>query len=161
METRAADSVTLDCRNPVAEMVAPESGYEVIGDAVAIVTSTTSKAALQTRAAGNSNPPQRLFAKNGLLVRSNTRSEFIVPKAWHKRLSFRWGNAGPQQASEHFVVGPCNGATEWMAFPGGYFVPDTACVQFIVRTSDGEHPVSVGVGAPCAGQVPPAEPTEK
>jgi hypothetical protein len=161
VETHAADSLALDCRDPIAEMPAPDAGYEVIGDAVAIVTSRSSKAALQTREAGDANASQRLYAKNAVLVRRNTRSEFIVPTAWRNRLSFRWGNAGPQEATEHLVVGPCNSAAEWMVFPGGYFVAENACVQFIVRAADEDHEVSVGVGAPCAGQDAPAEPTEK
>jgi hypothetical protein len=132
----------------------------VIGDAVALVTSTTSETALQTSASGDPDPSQRLYAKNGLLVRTNMRSEFIVPPAWHDRLSFRWGNAGPREATEHLVVGPCDGPADWIAFPGGYLVSDPACVDFIVRAGNGDHRVTVGVGAPCDGQRPPPEPTD-
>ena len=162
VEARAADSRALDCRDPIAAMATPRTGYayQVIGDAVAIVTSTTSKAALQTSATGDPNPSKRLFAKNGLLVRKNTRSEFVVPTTWHNRLSFLWGNAGPQVPTEHLVVGPCDSAAEWVAFPGGYVVAEPACVSFVVRTTDGDHQVKVGVGAPCDGQRPPPQPTD-
>jgi hypothetical protein len=158
--TEAVGSLALDCRDPIAEMPAPPTGYEVIGDAVALVTSATSDTALQTSTSGEPNPSQRLFAKNGLLVRTNVRSELIVPPAWHDRLSFQWGNAGPRQATEHLVVGQCDGGANWIAFPGGYLVSDPACVDFIVRAGDGDHRVTVGVGAPCEGQRPPPEPTD-
>jgi hypothetical protein len=160
-ETQGVASRALDGRDPISEITAPRNGYEVIGDAVALVTSATSATALQTSATRDTDPSQRLFAKNGLLVRTNTRSEFIVPTSWHNRLSFRWGNAGPQVATEHLVVGPCHGAAGWIAFPGGYLVADPACVNFIFRTADGDHRVMVGVGAPCDGQNPPPQPTDK
>lgn len=158
--TEAFDSVALDCGDPIGEMAAPPDGYEVIGDAVALATSATSAAALQTRATGDSDPSRRLFAKNGLLVKTNVRSEFIVPPAWHHRLAFRWGNAGSPAATEHLVVGPCDGPAGWIAFPGGYLVSDPACVDFVVRAGDGDHRVTVGVGAACEGQRPPPEPTD-
>jgi len=158
--TEAGDSLALDCRNPVAEMPAPESGYEVVDDAVALATSATSGTALQTSTSGDPDPARRLFAKTGLLVRTNVRSEFIVPPAWHDRVSFRWGNAGARDATEHLVVGPCDGPDGWIAFPGGYLVSSPACVDFVVRTAAGDHPVTVGVGAPCDGQRPPPEPSD-
>jgi hypothetical protein len=150
----------LDCRHPIGAFDAPQGGYQVFGDAVALVTSSTSDVALQTTATGASDPSERLFAKNGLLVRTSTRSELIVPTPWRGRLSFRWGNAGRREATEHLVVGPCDGDEAWIAFPGGYLVPDAACVDFIVRTDDVDHEVTVGVGAPCAGQRPPPEPSD-
>ena len=160
LTTNPADSLALDCRDPIGEMTAPPSGYEVIGDAVALATSTTSDTALQTTATGHPEPSQRLYAKNGLLIRTNTQAELVVPTAWHDRLSFRWGNAGQQEATERLVVGPCDGPGEWIAFPGGYVVSDPACVDFIVRAADSDHRVTVGVGAPCEGQRPPPQPTD-
>jgi hypothetical protein len=158
--TVPVDATPLDCRDPIANLAAPKHEYQVIGNAVALVTSRTSNTALQTSATGDANPAHRLYAKNGLLVRTNTRSELIVPPQWRNRLSFRWGNAGAQNATEELVVGPCDGDAPWIAFPGGYVVADPACVDFIVRAPDGDHRVSVGVGAPCAGQREPVQPSD-
>jgi hypothetical protein len=157
---QALDSRLLDCRDPISEMNKPPDGFEVIGDAIALVTSATSETALQTSETGDADPSQRLFAKNGLLLRTRTQSELIVPSGWRDRLSFHWGNAGSQESTEHLVAGPCDGEASWIAFPGGYLVADPACVDFIVRTTDGDHRVTVGVGAPCDGQRPPPEPTD-
>lgn len=154
-----ARATALDCHQTIGEINTPGNHYEVIGDAVALVTARTSRTALQTSRTGNPDPSTRLFAKNGLLVRTGVRSELIVPSAWRGRLSFEWANI-TRQATDHLVVGPCQGISAWSAFPGGYLVSDPACVNFIVRTSSGDHYVTAGVGAACPGQRGPPEPTD-
>ena len=154
------EPTALDCRDPIGAVDAPDAGYDVFGDAVALTTSRTSPAALQTTATDDSDPAQRLFAKTGLLVRTDACSDLIVPPEWRGKLAFRWGNAGDETATEHLVVGPCAGPGAWIAFPGGYLVSEPACVELIVRTSQGDQRTSVGVGAPCAGQDGPPEPSD-
>jgi hypothetical protein len=147
-----APSDALDCRDPIAALDAAGSEYQVIGDVVALETSESSSNALQTDLTNGGDPSKRLFAKTALLVRTSARSELIVPPAWRGRLSFRWGNAAMHDPTEHLVVGPCAGDAAWVVFPGGYFVPDPACVDLTVRTADGDHQIAVGVGVPCVGQ---------
>lgn len=153
-------ATALDCRDPIGALEAPGEGYEVIAGAVAIVTSDSSPVALQTSASGSLDPARRLFAKTGLLVRTGVEFELLVPPEWVDRLSFGWGNTGRRRPSPHLVVGPCDGDTDWIAFPGGYSVSGPACVDLIVRAAGEEHRRSVGVGAPCVGQHEPPEPTD-
>jgi hypothetical protein len=155
----ASASVTLDCRDPIGELTEPPADYEVIGDAVALLTSSSHPTALQTGLNDGSDRPLRLFAKTGLLVRTGVESEIIVPEEWADRVLVGWGNTERKQRSTHLDIGPCAGRTPWIAFPGGYYVSDPSCVEIVVRTASQDHRVTVGVGAPCPGQSPPPEPT--
>jgi hypothetical protein len=83
-----------------------------------------------------------------------------VPPAWVGRLAVEWGNTTRRALAHHLVVGPCPGDDPWIAFPGGFYVSQPACVELIVRVANIDHEVSVGVGAPCPGQKPPPQPTE-
>jgi len=156
---RATRAETLDCRRPIGELEAPGERYEIIGGAVALVTSASSPIALQTSAT-KADPAKRLFAKTGLLVKTGAKSELIVPPEWADQLSVGWGNTDAGQPSQHLVVGPCDSGAAWIAFPGGYFISDPACVDLIVRVADKDRHRSIGVGAPCPGQRQPPEPTE-
>jgi hypothetical protein len=157
---RTSASQTLDCNDPIGELSTPGDGYEAIDGAVALPTSAANPIALGTSATREYGPSKRLFAKTGLLVRTGVKSELITPPEWIGRLWYRWGNTGPPPPTDHFVVGPCRGAAAWIAFPGGFFVADPACVHLVVRTAAGDHDVTVGVGAPCPGQRPPPDPTD-
>ena len=58
------------------------------------------------------------------------------------------------------MVGPCSGQSKWIVFPGRYYVSKVGCFNFVVRAKDGDHKLSVGLGAPSPGQGPPVGPTE-
>src|SRR5436190_4147232 len=155
-----AESLTLDCRDPIGATSAPASFVQPIAGAVALQTRSSSRTALQTSASDAGAPSLRLFAKTPLFVRTGAKAELIVPRKLVGRVSVTWGNTGQGVATRSLGVGPCRGAARWLVFPGGYFVAKPACVGCIVRVAGKDHHVSLGVGAPCPGQRPPPEPTQ-
>lgn len=142
----------MSCDGPIQQLAAPPQGYETIGNSIALETSTSSATAFQTALTGYDDPALRLFTKTGLLVRTDAMSELIVPDDSAEHFGFQW-NA---PVTTHLVVGPCPGESNWIVFPGGYYVSEVGCFDFIVRAEDGDHNISVGLGSPCPGQTPPA-----
>ena len=90
-------------------------------------------------------------------MRTNVVTELIVPDRWLGQLAFQWNMP---QVTTHLVVGPCRGESNWIAFPGDFFVSQVGCFDFVVRTDGVDHEISLGLGAPCPGQTPPTGYTE-
>ena len=147
----------LNCNGPIQQLDAPPDEYEAIGDGVALETSTSTPTAFGTARTYFDNPSLRLATKVALWVRTNAVTELIVPDRWLGQLAFQWNMP---EVTTHLVVGPCNGESNWIAFPGGYFVSQVGCFDFIVRTGGIDHEISVGLGAPCPGQTPTTGYTE-
>ncbi len=146
---------TLDCANPIAEDAALPETYEVIGEAVALPTSTSSPAALQTAPSG---AELRLFAKTRLLLTAGMQFNLTARGDWKDRAAGWWGNTSRRELATTFSGGPCDGSG-WLAYPGGFFVAEPGCVPFDVLVGGAAHEVQIGVGSPCPGQDPPEEPT--
>lgn len=141
------------CDGSIQELAAPPQGYETIGDSIALELGDAFPKPLPR----DGDPALRLFTKTGLLVRTDSVTELIVPDGSAGHLAFLWN---VRQPTTHLVVGPCSGPSNWIAFPGGFYVSETGCFSFIVRAKDGDHDVSVGLGSPCPGQTPPVGYTE-
>ncbi|GID29576.1 hypothetical protein [Paractinoplanes brasiliensis] len=93
-----------------------------------------------------SGEPGRLFAKAGLLVRAGTPVELTVdPSA--RGVTIGWGSPGPEVTT--ISVPACPDAKGWLAFAGGYHVPEPMCVPLIVRANGREARARVRVGADC------------
>ena len=152
-----AGSEALNCDGPIQQLAAPLPEYQSIGDSVALETSATSSAAFQTASRPDNPAALRLASKTGLVVRIGAITELIVPDQLLGHLAFQWNIPRP---TSHLLIGPCPGDSNWVTFPGGYLVSDAGCYDFIARTADGDHHVSVGIGAPCPGQTPPIGYTE-
>lgn len=151
--TKIADS--LPCGAVIGGQRALRNGQSPVFGRVALTTGR----ALQANRSGDPDPAASLFAKDGLLIRPGASFELIVPRAWRGRLSIGWGS--PAIRTEHLVVScPHDGARpsrEWLAYAGGYWVREAACVPLIVKVAKKKTRVHVGVGAPCRGQdEPPA-----
>lgn len=106
----------------------------------------------------------RLFAKTGLLVRPGTTFELVVPAGLRHRLALDWGNANEGAPSSRFIVRDCGGPgatrSRWLAYAGGYYVAHPACVSLLVIADGRLRRVRIGLGTPCPGQRPPAQPTQ-
>ncbi len=158
VDTRAAaaeDTVVLPCEQSIAAVPAPPGGFEVVLGAVALPTATVQAAALQTAVSGEADPDARLFAKTGLLVLGGADFEVIVPDDARPGFSVGWGSPAVRSRA---VSVACD-AEGWLAFAGGYWVSEVGCRALLVRSAAGEQTVEIGVGAPCAGQDPPPEPS--
>ena len=72
-----------------------------------------------------------------------------------------WGNTDHDGiARRSFKLKPCAGPAKWLVFPGGYLLTEPACIDLVVRVTDHDTHVRVGVGASCPGQRPPPEPSD-
>lgn len=144
----------LRCGNPI-DTHAPPAGFEVVLGVVAL-PSSPSHPALQTIHTGEGHGPRRLFAKTGLIIRSRTTFELIVPAQVADHMSIGWGGA-PATPGHRVVVSNCTTTADsrWLAYAGGYWIDRPACVPLIVKVGTRQQQVRIGLGAPCPGQQPP------
>jgi hypothetical protein len=150
------EPVVLPCEQSIGNPTAPPDGFEVVLDAVALPTATAAESALQTSKSGEPDPGGRLFAKTGLVVRAGTSFEVVVPEDARPGLSIGWGSPAVRTID---LAGDCPG-DGWLAYAGGYWVDSVGCRSVVVKAGGREQTVQIGIGAPCAGQSPPPQPTE-
>jgi hypothetical protein len=160
---RDPGSSVLPCGSYIDTHVPPASFQLVLG-VVALPTSPNYPA-LQTARTGDGNHPRRLFAKTGLVIKAKNSFEIIVPPqvaAPTVRLGVGWGGA-PSTPSQRVVVSNCPqaGTSEWLAYPGGYWLDHPTCAPLIVKTDGKQQQVHIGLGTPCPGQQPPQGPSEQ
>ncbi len=156
-ETSASDVQQFNCQGPIESSDALPDGFESIGDSVALQTSTSELTAFGLAQMSPADPPFRLASKNLLVIRADVEAELVVPGRWIGKFAFQWNSP---RHTNNLRIGPCVSQSEWLTFPGGYRVAEPGCFDFIVRTSNGDRSISVGVGQPCPGQMPPVEFTE-
>ena len=159
--TTPSDAIaTLPCQDVIASAAAPPSDFSIVFDRVALPTSR----ALQVNTSGASNPGARRFAKEGLVIRRGASFDLVGPADWRGRVSVGWGSSA--KGSSHLRVpgcrptGPINqphyqASDDWIAYAGGYWVAEPACVSLVVKAGQAEQTVRIGVGAPCPGQAAP------
>ena len=140
----------------------PWQGMSVVLGVVALPASPQMRRALQTALTGPRDSAARLFAKEGLLVRSGARFELTVPTPLRDRLAIGWGNAGEGHLGSTIRVPGCRRGhgERWLAFAGGYYVHNPMCAQLIVDARGLRRRVWIGVGKACPGQLPPPQPTQ-
>jgi hypothetical protein len=147
----------LDCVNGYSDVgVVPPVGRTVVLGAVALPT----ERALSVVRSGLA-PEARLWTKDGLIVSTDSAVELRVADEWRGKFAFEWGQRhdGPVEQLRVPACARSRGAGNWLAFTGGYYVADPACVAMIVSVGGVEQRVEIGLGAPCAGQEPPVNPS--
>ena len=151
----ASAGTLLNCDQVIDETDAPPESMTVVLGGLALPASTTMSAALQATRVMTPETGDAYFAKWGLLVRRDTRVELSVPPRAAGELWIGWGNAA--QPSDRVVVGRCPGSRPWVAFVGGYWVRGPGCFELLISVNGSrQQTVSIGIGAPCPGQSPPA-----
>jgi hypothetical protein len=151
-----APATSLPCKNSIESLDEPtvDSGHTVVLGRVVL---PTGRALGVNRTAEDQEFP--LFAKDGLVLKAGTSFELIVPSEWRSRLRIGWGS--PAHPTTRIQVPRCpaeDPSKPWLAYAGGYFVSEPACVALIVRAANESQRVRIGVGAPCPGQDPPPAP---
>lgn len=140
-ELRCADVVDT-AADPTA------AGLEVVLDGVALPTGRALQASPDVDGG--------LFAKQGLLVRAGWEGDITVPDPDADGLTVAWGHGAPATTRLHIPACPApDSTTGWLAFVGGYHVPEAGCVALQVVQGGAAEAVRIGVGAPCPGQDPP------
>lgn len=134
-------TATLDCAHVIQEIDEVPEGMPSIEGVVAFAVGSD----WQLETVSRYPSSEQLFAKSGLLVRTESAFELRVPEGESTRI--RWGNrADPVSV---FRVPACPGTGGWLAFPGGYWVSKPGCAKLIVRHQGRDTDVRIGVGAPC------------
>jgi hypothetical protein len=96
------------------------------------------------------------WSKQGLVIKWGARVAMTVPRAWRGRMAIGWGS--PAAPTEHLLIAGCKAGQDpgaWLAFAGGFWVSEPACVPLIVDVGQRRQRVHIGVGAACPGQNPP------
>ncbi len=168
MHETAVPSAILNCLDAI-DSGPPSSDYTSVLGVMALPTSQTSRFALQTALSGEPDPAARLFAKEGLLVKTEAAFEIVVPDEVANQFTIGWGSPAsrtrrlavqgchPGSCAAHHGSAPCDSSSTWLAYPGGFWVRQAGCLPLRVRAGEQEQRVLIGVGAPCPGQKPPPE----
>jgi hypothetical protein len=140
----------------------PARGMRVVLGVVALPATPSTRRALQTSRSTLRDPAARLFAKQGLVIRTTTRFRLIVPAGFLDRLSIAWGSSSDSPRASIFAVNGCAGpaGVSWLAYAGGYYVRDPMCAPLIVAADGRRRRVQIGIGKPCPGERPPPNPTQ-
>jgi hypothetical protein len=149
-EATGAAAASLPCDAVIGAQETLRDGQTKVTAGVALPTGR----ALQANRSGEDDPDARLFAKSGLLVRPGSTFELVVPRRWRQHLTIAWGGT---PRTSHLLVSDCgrDADTNWLAYAGGYYVDEPACVTLIVRAKGKDRRVRIGIGAACPGQPPP------
>ncbi|MEU8391657.1 hypothetical protein [Micromonospora sp. NPDC048842] len=134
------------CTPSVDTLPAPPAGYRLVGQDVAVPDAPV----LSAEASGEADPAARLFAKWGLVVRAGTVVDLRVASGWQDKARLGWGGTGtPAAAVTVHACAPEGGQTQWMAFVGGTWVAQAACVPLIVTSNGQSDRVNLGIGVRC------------
>jgi hypothetical protein len=144
----AAGAGQVECRWSIRTRPDPPGGYRVVVQNVAVPTGLV----LQANESGETDPVMRSFAKWGLVVRAGAAVDLQVGPGWEDRARIGWGSPATPGVAVHVPACPGpSGPAVWLAFAGGTWVAQPACVPLIVRSRGQEAQVRLGIGVPCAG----------
>lgn len=153
--------VVLPCEDAIGSNPKPLPGKSTVFDRVALPT----QFALQAAPSLEADPAARLFAKDGLQIRRSMAFDLVVPDEWVGRLLIGWGSPAKRTTQLYVpgcqpkeTVNPLRPTDDWIAYAGGYWVKDPACVGLTVKAGNAQQTVRIGVGAACPGQAPPPTP---
>lgn len=146
-KTAVAQSVTLNCEMPLADVRRPQSSPVL--NAVSI---PAYPAKYRRTAETNTGPPYRFFAKTGLNVRAGQRVTLRLVDQRGNRIAIGWGTNGIRWAKEVVVPG-CTSATDhrpWLIYPGGFAMDAVTCVTLKVSAGGQTSTLRVPVGKDCS-----------
>jgi hypothetical protein len=137
------------CADAVDRVAEPGDGYRVVADVVAVPGSDR---VLEPVEQASGDGPTRLFAKWGLLVRTDTTVDVSLLPGWDGRARLHWGDTDFEPATSVRVVscGEEPGADRWTVFAGGTWVIEPDCVPLRITTATGETTAEVSIGTPCS-----------
>jgi hypothetical protein len=153
--------IVLPCQDVILSDPAPPSDLSIVLDRVALPTIN----ALQANRSGDPDPSARLFTKSLIMIRRGESFDLVVPDAWRGRLIIGWARQGRRGIHVRVAgcrpthtLNPIQDTDDWLGYALGFWVSEPACVSLIVRASQAESTVRIGLGASCPGQGPPPSP---
>lgn len=138
----------VSCATSIQSASDPPDNYRVVAPGVAVPTAPV----LQASDTRETDRTLRLFAKWGLVVRTDTVADLQVGPGWEDRARIQWGwgtRASPGVAVHVPACPQPAGQTQWLAFAGGTWVAQPACVPLVVRSQGQEAQVRLGIGMAC------------
>lgn len=123
--------------------------YNVVVPGVAVPAAPV----LQANETRQTERTLRLFAKWGLIVRTDTVADLQVGPGFEDRARIQWGWATEASPGVAVHVPACpqpDGQTQWLSFAGGTWVPQPACVPLVIRAQGQEVQVRLGIGMACS-----------
>lgn len=142
------DSATLECDDTIAQDEPPEKPLTAVDDLVGLPAADTFGAVDANENPGKHGPKTRIYAKQPLRVHTDKSFDLIVPPKERENLAIAFGNA-PETYTHKLHVSCKGSSAQWISFAGGYYAPEKTCASLIVRTSDDEKKVPIGVGKTC------------
>jgi hypothetical protein len=137
-------AVAVPCSQVIGRQGAPPADMTVLLGAVALPV----KQVLQASDAGSEAPVQ-LFAKWGLVVRAGADVTVRLGAGAPSRARIGWGSAAAPQQAVHVSCPAPTGPAQWLAFAGGYWVDQPACVPVEVTTGGRTATANISVGVKC------------
>lgn len=128
----AIRGISLDCSDPIGSSSTVDGQVQAVLGTAGVQTKPT------MQASPTSGAPHRLFAKNGLILRSGRAATLTIPKAWAKKVSIGWGTNALESTTTLQIRAcptPPGGEGPWLAYLGGFSLDEPACVPL-----EGCHP---------------------
>ncbi|MEV6694389.1 hypothetical protein AB0M35_23235 [Micromonospora sp. NPDC051196] len=134
------------CAVAVDALREPPNGYRIVGEDVAV----PDREVLEAHESEKPDPAARLFAKWGLVVRAGAVVDLRVASGWEDKARLGWGS--PAEPAANVQVRACaadDDQSQWLAFVGGTWVAQPACLPLIIRSSGQTVQVRLGIGVAC------------
>jgi hypothetical protein len=131
---------TLPCTDPVDARPAPRSNSSPILDAIAF------DRAGETIPVDGPDIP--MYAKVWLWVHAGKTATLQLPRESGARMM--WSNTETKPVGDTFEVPACSSSEgAWLAFPGGFYVTERACLTLSVTANGKTQTIDVPIGKRC------------
>ncbi len=134
----------------VADPVTPSRYYRLLFGRVALPRFVS-----VPRPPRRDNGPYPFWMKTPILIRWGAGPvDVVVPRAWRERVAVRWGYPHPTAWAARFVRCPLPKVgkpwSQWIAYAGGVYLRESACVPLIVRVGDRSTTARLSIGRRCS-----------
>ncbi|MBE1487768.1 hypothetical protein [Plantactinospora soyae] len=136
-----AGASLVSCAHVIDHLDAPPADRVVVAEVVAVPVGL-----LEVHPAGKAGPA-RFFAKTGMVVRADSTVDLSVPAGSAGRTVIGWGS--PAEPARQVRLPGCPDRTGWVAFAGGFWLDEPACVPLTVRSNGRDERVRMAIGVDC------------
>jgi hypothetical protein len=145
-----------DCANPIAILHEPPEGWLPVFDVIALPGEPILQRGRFDDELGRS------FSKFGLVIRADQALTLIIAKVSRPNALMGW-NDGLGSPVEAIEIAGCSGTCltdyqpncplgesgNWVAYPGGVWTIDAACIEIEIETADQAATAELPIGVEC------------
>lgn len=102
---------------------------------------------LQVSKSGEKVPAAALFAKTGLVVRAGVAVDLTI--VGNAGTTMGWGSPAGRSTRVQVPACPALGTTDWLAWPGGFWLATPRCVHVAVAIGSRRADARMSVGREC------------